>query len=87
MSWRAAAAVLITVFAIVLVQAVLAGPLITFQEDLSATGDYSNEHFDGNSIMEGLPSVWFHMGLIGMFGIMLWAIARVVRRELTRGQL
>ena len=87
MSWRAAAAVLVVVFAIVVLQSVMAGPLLEVTGSLNATGDYSNEHFDGNQIMTDLPGSWFNMGLIGIFGVMTWAVWRVVREELTRGRI
>lgn len=87
MSWRAAATVLIVVFGVVLVQAAIADPLITFETSLNATGDYSNEHFDGNAIIDGLPQAWFNMGLIAIFGLMVYGVMRVIRQELTRGGL
>ena len=85
MSWRTAAAVLIAIFAIVLVQSALAGPFMTFSTALNSTGDYSGGQIDANSFITGIPGAWFNMGLVAMFGLMLWAVARVVRRELTRG--
>lgn len=87
MSWRIVSTVLIIVFAIVIVQGVLADPLIETGEQLNATGDYDNEHFDGNSIITDMPTHWFNMGLVAIFGIMSWGAWRVVRRELTRGGL
>lgn len=86
MSWRTAATVLIVVFVILLLQAVLAGPLVQTVNDLNDTGDYSNEHFDGNAIISGFMASWFNMGLVAVFGMMAWAATRVVRREITRGQ-
>lgn len=85
MSWKTAATVLIIVFVIVLLQAVLAGPFVQIQNDLNETGDYSNDYFDGNALITGWISDWFNAGLIGIFGIMTWGVARVLRRELTRG--
>lgn len=85
MSWKATATVLIVVFTIVLIQSTMAGPANQITEDLNATGDYNNEHFNGNELITSYVGDWLNMGLIGMFGIMLWGLARVVRRELTRG--
>lgn len=83
MSWQQAATLLTAVFVLTVGQAVLAGPLLTLQGDLSDTVG-SNEHFDGGSLISGLFGSWFDMGLVGVFLLMGVAIARVVRRELTR---
>lgn len=87
MSWRIVATVMIIVFAIVLAQGALAGPLIQTGEKLNQSGDYSNPHFDGNQIIGDMPGHWFNMGLVAIFGIMLWGAWRVVREELTRGRI
>jgi hypothetical protein len=86
MSWRTAAAVLIVVFSITLTMAVVAGPLKDFQQGINESGDYSNDHFDGEQTIQDTISSFFDMGLVAVFGIMAWGIARVVRRELTRGR-
>lgn len=89
MSWRTIATVLIVVFAVAIVQAALAAPLNSVLGDLNDTGDYSDldgvDDYNGNSIIGGLWSSWMNMGLVAMFGMMVWGVARVVRRELTRG--
>lgn len=89
MSWRTIAAVLIVVFSLALVQSVLAAPFISITSDLNDTGDYSNlegvDGYNGNTVIDSLMGDWFNMGLVGMFGIMVWGVARVVRNELTRG--
>lgn len=87
MSWRTIAAVLIVVFSIVLVQSVIAGPLVTYTDTMSGSGDYSNEYFDGNALIESYSQHWFNMGLILIFGMMVWGALRVYRREATRGRL
>lgn len=91
MSWKTATVVLIVVFAIALAQSALAGPMVQVTDSLNETGDYSNldgvDGYNGNDVITGLVDDWLNMGLIGMFGIMIWGIARVVRRELTRGRL
>jgi hypothetical protein len=84
MAWRTIATVLIIVFAIVLAQIVLAGPMMEIQNSLNETGDYNNEYFDGNDVITSMPGHWFNMGLIGIFGIMTWGIARIARNELNR---
>lgn len=85
MSWRTAATLLIIVFVLLLLQATLAGPAVQISDDLNATGDYDNDHFNGNDRITGYVSDWFNMGLVAVFGMMLWGVARVIRRELTRG--
>lgn len=90
MSWRTAAAVLIVVFAIAVVQAALAGPFTSVQTSLNQTGDYGDlegagPDYDGNDIITSLIGDWFNMGLVAMFGAMVWGVWRVVRREITRG--
>lgn len=91
MSWRTVATVLIVVFLIAVVQSALAGPLVQITSSLNDTGDYGDldgvEGYDGNSVISGMASDWFNMGLVAMFGMMAYGIARVVRRELTRGGL
>lgn len=87
MGWRTIAAVLVLIFSVAVIQSLLAGPLVTLQNDINATGDYSNEHFDGNALITGFLDSWFDMGLVAIFGGMAWAAVWVVRRELTRGGL
>lgn len=89
MSWQTVSAVLMVVFSLVLVQAVLAEPFIQITNDLNDSGDYSSlegvDGYNGNTVIGGLMEDWFNMGLIGIFGMMLWGVGWVVRRELTRG--
>jgi hypothetical protein len=92
MSWRTAATALVVVFAIAMGQAVLIGPVLQVTSDLNDTGDYSDlegadDDYNGNEVISSLPGQWLNMGLVAMFGIMAWGIARVVRRELTRNRL
>lgn len=90
MSWRVVAAVLTGIFIIAVVQAALAGPLLAFAGDLKDSGDYTglsgNPDFDAEATIDGMVNNWFDMGLVGMFGLIAWAAARVLRRELTRGR-
>ncbi len=85
MGWKTIATVLIVVFTLVLVQSTLVGPATQITNDLNETGDYNNEHFNGNKLITSYVGDWLNMGLIGIFGIMMWGVAHVVRRELTRG--
>lgn len=89
MSWRVVATVLTVVTVLVIVQSALASPLHETTTQLNETGDYGDldgvSGYDGNQVITGLWDDWMKMGLIGMFGIMLWGTARVVRKELTRG--
>lgn len=86
MSWKTVATVIIIVFAIALAQMVMAAPLLDVANSLNDSGDYENEHFDGNEKINDLPDIWFNMGLIGIFGLMAWGVWFVVKRELTRGR-
>ena len=86
MAWKTISTVIIVVVAIGLAQMFLIGPLFNVQNSLNETGDYSNQYFDGNSIMTGLPGTWLNMGLIGMFGVMTWGLFRIVRRERLGGR-
>jgi hypothetical protein len=85
MSWKTAATVIVIVFVIAIGQAALAGPATNVQTSLNGTGDYNNDHFNGNKIITTTLGSWFNMGLVGIFGIILWGFARVIRQELTRG--
>jgi hypothetical protein len=87
MSWKTVATVLITVFAIALVQATAIGPLFKLTDELSDDGDYNNEYYSVRDRIDGFVSSWINMGLVGIFGMMAYGAARVVRKELTRGQL
>jgi len=84
MSWKQAAAFLTVVFVITVIQTAIAGPLVTLQDTLINAVDFGSPHFNGASLIRGIVSSWFQMGLVAIFGLMLVAIARVVRRELTR---
>jgi hypothetical protein len=92
MSWRTAATALVVALAIAMAQVVLIGPVLQVTSDLNDTGDYSDlegadDDYNGNEVISSLPGQWLNMGLVAMFGIMAWGIARVVRRELTRNRL
>jgi hypothetical protein len=63
---------------------VLAAPLTTLQKDLNATGNYDNDHFDGNALIGQMFSSWFNMGLLAIFLAMGVVVAEAVRREITR---
>lgn len=89
MSWRTITAALTVIFVIVLVQSVLAGPLVDTIDGFQDSGTYDDDSpgdFDGEQRMEDIQDSWFDMGLVLIFGIMAWAVARVARRELTRNQ-
>lgn len=83
MSWKQAAALVSIIFVITLVQSLLAGPIFQFQDTLISSVSFGSPHFDGASLIEGLVSSWFDMGLVAVFLVIGVAIARVVRKELT----
>jgi hypothetical protein len=84
MSWKQAAGVLTVIFVITVMQAVFAAPLFELEGDLTSVGDLSNEHWNGEDLINGMFDSWFDMGLVAVFGVMFVSIARVVRKELTR---
>jgi len=90
MSWRTVSVVLIVVASVAILQSLLADPLIQVLNALASSGDYSNvagTGMNGNTYITGLAGSWLNMGLVLIFGIMAWGLARVLRRELTRGRL
>ena len=87
MSWRTAAVVCIAIFAMVLLQAVLADPLYVYMDTITGFFDTSGGVIDGNSLIDGFADSWMNMGLVFMFGLILWAGVRVVRQELTRREI
>lgn len=84
MGWKTAAAVLVVVFSVVLLQAMLADPIKTYQDGLNKSGNYTNDHFNGEETIQNVITSWFNMGWVLIFGIMGWGIYRAIRRELTR---
>lgn len=85
MSWRTAATALIVVFVMLLVWATLADPLVQIGnafQGVETSGQFNTEQKIDTNIQ-----AWFNMLLLAVFGVMGWAFWRVVRRELTRGQL
>lgn len=84
MSWRQAASFLVFVFILVVLQSVLAGPLLELQTSLITSVDFASPHFDGPQLIRGLVSTWFDMGLVAVFFLGGSVVALLVRRELTR---
>lgn len=85
MSWRTAATIIIVVFALTGVWVTVADPLVQFGDKLQESGDNSNEHFDGDSLIDGYIGSFFNMILVAIFGLLSWGLWRVLRQELTRG--
>lgn len=85
MALRAVITVLSVIFVLVLIAATLGPVLPEITSSLMATGDYNTGRLAGEDIVSGLVETWFQSLLIGMFGIILWAVAYVLRRELTQG--
>jgi hypothetical protein len=86
MTWKQAATLVVIVFTLTLLQAMVASPLVTLQDDLKDSGNLTNEHWDGEQLITDLTDKWFTMGLVALFVLPGVAIAFVVRRELTRQQ-
>ncbi|MGB9966113.1 hypothetical protein [Halobacterium hubeiense] len=85
MALRAVITVLSVVFVLVLLAATIGPVLPQITGALMATGDYNTSWLAGESLVNSLVESWFQMILVGVFGIMLWAVAYVLRRELTQG--
>jgi len=84
MSWRQAATFLVVVFIIVVIQATLAGPLVTLENSLISAVDFGSPHFDGAQLISSLVSTWFNMGLLAVFVLGGGVIAMLVRKEFSR---
>lgn len=83
MALRAVVTVLSVIFVLVLIAATI-GPVIPqITGSLMATGDYNTSWLAGETIVSNLVETWFQTILVAVFGIMLWAVAYVLRRELT----
>lgn len=87
MSWKTVATVLTVVFAVAVVQATAIGPVHDLEDGFTDNIDYNNEYYSVQDRISGYIDAWINMGLIAIFGMMGWGIARIVRKELTRGQL
>lgn len=84
MAWKTIAAALTVILAIVLIQQAAVGPLTQIVDGVQESGDYNNEHFQGEQLMDDMVQGWLTGGLVGIFGIMVWALYRLLRREVTR---
>lgn len=84
MSWKQAATFITIVFVIVLVQALVADPLVTLQNSLLDSVTFGTTQFDGPQLIKDNIAAWFNMGLVAVFVLMGVVVARAVRKELTR---
>lgn len=84
MAWKTIAAALTVILAIILIQQAAVGPLVEIIDGVQESGDYNTEHFNGDQLMDGMVSAWLTGGLVGIFGIMVWALYRLLRYEVTR---
>lgn len=87
MSWRTAAAILIAVFTVLVLQTVMADPLFTYLDTVTSIFDTTGGNFDGNAVIDGFGGAWMNMGLVFVFGLITWGCVRVLREELTQGRL
>ena len=85
MATRTGFTVLIVIFGATIVWVGLADPLVQLGAAFKAI-DTSGQ-FGKTALIDGMIASWFDMLLLLVFGIMAWGIVRVVRRELTRGNL
>lgn len=82
MSWKQAASLVTIIFVLTLLQSLLADPVYSLEASLLDVG-FGSPHFDGASLISGLISSWFDMGLVAVFVVIGVALARTVRKELT----
>jgi hypothetical protein len=85
MAIRTGTTVIIVIFAATVVWVGLADPLV--QIGAAFKGIDTSGQFGKTALIDGMISSWFNAILILVFGIMAWGVIRVVRRELTRGNL
>lgn len=85
MSWRTAATLMIVVFVMLIVLSVMADPLVQIADAFQ--GIETSGQFNTDSKIDANVNAWFNMILVAVFGVMGWGTWRVLRRELTRGQL
>jgi len=84
MSWKTAAALIITVGTLLAAGAFL-GPVLTdVVYTIMGTGDYNGQYMS-ETMATGLVGTWFNTILIAVFGIIVASIVYVVRNEITRG--
>lgn len=85
MATRTVLTVMIVIFTATIVWVGLADPLVQLGialKDIETSGQFGK-----TALIDGMIASWFNAILILVFGIMLWGIIRVMRRELTRGRL
>lgn len=87
MAWRTIVAVIIFIFTMVVFLPLTTMGLPNATEALNGTGDYDSRYVDGNSAMSDMVEAVYNGILVGVFGIIAWAIAWYVRKENTLGKL
>lgn len=84
MSWRVIAAVMIALFAILTVSATTADPLRQVTDSIEQI-DGADQSVEDQADMG--ERAYGNLILILVFGLIVWAVWRVLRRELTEGRL
>lgn len=84
MSWRSVAMVVVGIFSLGMIATVIAPVGVRVVTSLLATGDYDGQYLT-ESMATGLIGTWFDTVIFAMFGLMLVALAWVLRNELNRG--
>lgn len=78
--WRVGATIVIFIALVIVIQGAAGPAFAGIDENLSPlTSD--RDYLDGPAAISGMIESWFQTALLGMFGIMLWGLARVIRRE------
>ena len=86
MSWRSVAMVVVGIFSLGTIAALIAPVVVQIVTSLLATGNYDGKYLT-EGMATGLIGTWFNTVIFAMFGLMLVALAWVLRKELTRGGL
>lgn len=87
MSWRVIAALMIAIFAIVVVSATTADPLRQVTDSIEEVDNGEGGNFDtAKQASDGIRA-YGNLILILVFGLIAWGAWRVVRREITQGGL
>jgi hypothetical protein len=79
--WKTVVTILLFIFTMVMVQAVAGPALESTGEKFKSSQDLDTEYWDGDSLIDGMISSFFDGIMVAMMGIMVWGVARAVRRE------
>jgi H+/Cl- antiporter ClcA len=85
MAWRIGSTIVIVVFVLVVTWMALTGPLVEVGDafkDLQTSGQFNTD-----DKIDGYISGWLTLFPVAIFGLILWGMWYVYRKELTRSGL